>query len=148
MLEPNVQRVSPLERRRCYGLPCVKCHTYYFADLDACPVCRSRDRIGRPAVSVQDVEPPVTDKATASPAASRIAVETGDGQIASCWSAILGKSTPPTRTISAGEFRTRCVQVLEEVGSSRATILVTKRGRPVARIVPPEAAAELPVSTV
>lgn len=28
-----------------YGLPCVRCKCYYFADLDACPVCQCRERI-------------------------------------------------------------------------------------------------------
>lgn len=28
-----------------YGLPCVKCHLYYPADLDACPTCSTKERI-------------------------------------------------------------------------------------------------------
>ncbi len=28
-----------------YGLPCAKCKTYYAADLDACPVCKSGVRV-------------------------------------------------------------------------------------------------------
>jgi hypothetical protein len=31
-----------------YGLPCVKCKTYYTADLSACPVCKTEER-GLPA---------------------------------------------------------------------------------------------------
>jgi prevent-host-death family protein len=143
MLEPTTQPEAPTDRRRGYGLPCVKCHTYYFADLDSCPVCRSRDRIGRPAPAVQADTAPVSSSATEpanSPASDA-------GLSAGRWSVILGKSSvEQMRTISAGEFRARCVQVLEEVGTTRATIVVTKRGKPVARIVPPEMSVEAPVS--
>jgi hypothetical protein len=32
-------------RRAGYGLPCAKCKTYYSADLDSCPVCRTAERV-------------------------------------------------------------------------------------------------------
>src|SRR5213076_3407329 len=32
-------------RRGGYGLPCAKCKTYYSADLDSCPVCRTAERV-------------------------------------------------------------------------------------------------------
>ena len=32
-------------RRVGYGLPCVKCKTYYAADLSACPVCKTEERV-------------------------------------------------------------------------------------------------------
>jgi len=32
-------------RRTGYGLPCVKCKTYYAADLSACPVCKTEERV-------------------------------------------------------------------------------------------------------
>ena len=28
-----------------YGLPCLKCHLYYPADLDRCPTCHTRERV-------------------------------------------------------------------------------------------------------
>jgi hypothetical protein len=28
-----------------YGLPCVKCHLYYPADMDACPICETKERV-------------------------------------------------------------------------------------------------------
>jgi hypothetical protein len=31
--------------RRGYGLPCAKCRTYYAANLAACPVCKSPERV-------------------------------------------------------------------------------------------------------
>jgi len=38
--------------------------------------------------------------------------------------------------IEASEFRARCLALLDEVESTRRPLVVTKRGRPVARIVP------------
>ena len=32
-------------RRTGYGLPCVKCKTYYAADLAMCPVCKTEERV-------------------------------------------------------------------------------------------------------
>jgi len=40
------------------------------------------------------------------------------------------------KTISASEFRTRCSAVVAEVHSTREPVLITKRGKPVARLVP------------
>lgn len=35
-----------LERKQVgYGLPCAKCRLYYPADLDACPTCKSTERV-------------------------------------------------------------------------------------------------------
>lgn len=42
------------------------------------------------------------------------------------------------RTISAAEFKARCLALLDEVGESKETLVVTKRGRPVARLVAAE----------
>ena len=28
-----------------YGMPCAKCHLYYPADLDTCPICSSKERV-------------------------------------------------------------------------------------------------------
>ena len=33
-----------------YGLPCAVCHTYYTADLKACPVCKSAERVSPTAL--------------------------------------------------------------------------------------------------
>src|SRR3989442_12068702 len=32
-------------KRTGYGLPCANCKTYYAADLTACPICRSTERV-------------------------------------------------------------------------------------------------------
>jgi hypothetical protein len=43
---------KPAERKAVgYGLPCAKCHLYYAADLTACPICKSPDRVS-PSVTV------------------------------------------------------------------------------------------------
>ena len=38
--------------------------------------------------------------------------------------------------MSAGEFKTHCLQVMETVRRRRETVVITKRGVPVAKLVP------------
>ena len=40
------------------------------------------------------------------------------------------------RKIPAGVFKARCLGLLDEVEQQRKEIVITKRGRPVARLVP------------
>jgi prevent-host-death family protein len=40
------------------------------------------------------------------------------------------------RTISAAEFKARCLTLMDDVSSTRETLLITKRGKPVAKLVP------------
>ncbi len=40
------------------------------------------------------------------------------------------------KTIAAGQFKQRCLALLDEVDRSGEAIVVTKRGRPVAQLVP------------
>ncbi len=40
-----------------------------------------------------------------------------------------------TRTISAGEFKARCLSIMEEVRDGGAEYVITKRGAPVAKLV-------------
>lgn len=40
------------------------------------------------------------------------------------------------RIIAAGQFKARCLALLDEVEETRLPLIVTKRGRPVARLVP------------
>jgi prevent-host-death family protein len=42
------------------------------------------------------------------------------------------------RTIPAGEFKAKCLKLMDEVRDKGEEIVVTKRGKPVARILPPE----------
>lgn len=45
--------------------------------------------------------------------------------------------------VSASQFKARCLALLDEVAESGAELVVTKRGRPVARVVPVDEAASL-----
>ena len=38
--------------------------------------------------------------------------------------------------IAAGEFKAKCLALLDEVAASGRPLIVTKRGKPVARVVP------------
>jgi prevent-host-death family protein len=40
--------------------------------------------------------------------------------------------------IGAGEFKAKCLSLLDQVEKTRQEIVVTKRGRPVAKVVPIE----------
>jgi len=39
-------------------------------------------------------------------------------------------------TIAAGEFKSKCLKLLDQVADERQTLVVTKHGRPVAQVVP------------
>ena len=41
-----------------------------------------------------------------------------------------------SRTIKASEFKARCLRLMDEVAESGGEIVITKRGRPVSRLVP------------
>lgn len=50
------------------------------------------------------------------------------------------KAKPPpevieSRTIKASEFKARCLQLMDEVAASGESLVITKRGRPVSRLV-------------
>jgi prevent-host-death family protein len=45
------------------------------------------------------------------------------------------------KTMPAGEFKARCLRVMEEVKKYRTPVVITKKGRPVAKLVPPDAPA-------
>lgn len=40
------------------------------------------------------------------------------------------------RRIAAGEFKTRCLSLMENVRATRESLIITKRGKPVAKLVP------------
>ena len=40
------------------------------------------------------------------------------------------------KTMAAGSFKAHCLAVMDEVQAKRQTIVITKRGRPVAKLVP------------
>lgn len=51
--------------------------------------------------------------------------------------------TMSTRTIPAAEFKAKCLALLDEVATTGEILIVTKRGKPVARVVPLETDADL-----
>ena len=42
------------------------------------------------------------------------------------------------RTIAAGEFKAKCLALMDEVQATGETVFITKRGKPVARLSPLE----------
>lgn len=49
------------------------------------------------------------------------------------------------RTMAAGKFKAQCLAVLDEVEAKREPVVVTKNGRPVARMMPMPLAGEDPI---
>ena len=49
------------------------------------------------------------------------------------------------KTIAAGKFKAQCLALLDEVEAKREPVVVTKNGRPVARIVPMPLVDEDPI---
>jgi len=49
------------------------------------------------------------------------------------------------QVIAAGEFKARCLQLMEDVNRDGVELVITKRGRPVAKLVPvvPPAATDI-----
>ena len=47
----------------------------------------------------------------------------------------------PMKTISAGQFKQTCLKVLDEVQATHEHVIITKRGKPVATLVPCRAVA-------
>jgi prevent-host-death family protein len=46
------------------------------------------------------------------------------------------------KTIAAGQFKARCLRLMDEVRATREPVLITKKGRPVAKLVPAESQSE------
>lgn len=55
----------------------------------------------------------------------------------------MGKST--TAVMQAGVFKAKCLSVLDEVASTGREMVITKRGRPIAKIVPLKAIESAPL---
>jgi prevent-host-death family protein len=46
------------------------------------------------------------------------------------------------KKIAAGQFKTHCLRVMEQVHKTREPVLITKRGKPLAKLVPAEKVAD------
>ncbi|HUO26366.1 MAG TPA: type II toxin-antitoxin system Phd/YefM family antitoxin [Candidatus Aquilonibacter sp.] len=42
------------------------------------------------------------------------------------------------KTIAAGSFKVHCLAIMDEVAAKREAVVITKRGQPVAKLVPVE----------
>lgn len=63
--------------------------------------------------------------------------EPQDAVVKSCWTWPYGHGhNDHMKTIAAGKFKDVCLQTLDEVATGRRPVLITKRGRPVAKLVP------------
>ena len=51
-----------------------------------------------------------------------------------------------TRTVAAGEFKATCLALLDQVARTGRELVVTKRGKPVAKLVPVTAKTRRPLS--
>ncbi len=45
---------------------------------------------------------------------------------------------PEVRTISAAEFKAKCLQLMDEVNEKKLTLIITKRGKPVMQASAPK----------
>jgi prevent-host-death family protein len=54
------------------------------------------------------------------------------------------KSKSPKDTVGSAEFKARCLELIDRVKETRAEFVVTRHGKPVARLVPVE--SEQPIS--
>lgn len=41
-----------------------------------------------------------------------------------------------TRTVPAGEFKAKCLKLMDEIADDGGELVITKRGKPVARLLP------------
>jgi len=46
------------------------------------------------------------------------------------------------KTMPAGVFKTKCLAIMDEVKAKRETVVITKHGRPVAKLVPVDAGVD------
>ncbi len=50
-------------------------------------------------------------------------------------------AVPETRTIAAGEFKAKCLRLMDEVKEKKLTLIITKRGKPIMQASAPIANA-------
>ncbi len=53
---------ASIPRASGYGLPCSKCKTYYAANLNSCPVCKSTERVSPTIQAVTVTETPIMEQ--------------------------------------------------------------------------------------
>jgi prevent-host-death family protein len=50
----------------------------------------------------------------------------------------MGPSKSP-KTIAAGDFKAKCLRIMDDVAATRRAVIVTKKGRPVVKVGPLDA---------
>jgi len=81
---------APEPKALLYGMPCSKCHAYYSADMLACPICKSPDRVSPNAVPALSVIPSILSPDPA--AAASLAASSQPSRF------IVGEKPPPAPT--------------------------------------------------
>jgi|HubBroStandDraft_6_1064221.scaffolds.fasta_scaffold47901_2 TonB family protein len=61
------------KRQVGYGLPCAKCHKYFPADLEVCPICKGRERVS-PVVAPR-IPKPVKSETSVAPSSTNVALK-------------------------------------------------------------------------
>jgi len=46
------------------------------------------------------------------------------------------------KTVAAGYFKARCLKIMDQVRSTREPVTITKKGKPVAKLVPADEASD------
>ena len=49
------------------------------------------------------------------------------------------------RTITASEFKAKCLKIMDEVAETGERVVITKRGKPVAEVLPARELTESPI---
>ncbi|MBI3982029.1 MAG: type II toxin-antitoxin system Phd/YefM family antitoxin [Gemmatimonadetes bacterium] len=57
----------------------------------------------------------------------------------------MARSRPGTRAMKASEFKAKCLDTMDQVYERRLEVVITKRGRPVAKLVPAENLVHSPI---
>jgi len=61
------------KRQAGYGLPCAKCHKYFPADLEVCPICKGRERVS-PVVAPK-IKKPVQSETSVAASSTNVALK-------------------------------------------------------------------------
>ena len=64
------------------------------------------------------------------------AIDTGPGANYDLTMSVVRKRRAGSGTIGATEFKARCLELMDRVAATGNPVVITKRGRPVARLVP------------
>jgi len=61
-----------------YGMPCAKCRAYYPADMDACPICKSKERLSPAGANGRPASAAVASSASSHSDAAKLLAEERD----------------------------------------------------------------------